>query len=208
MEQLDYSLYLVAGPSDARGRSLSAAVREAVQGGVSMVQLRDKHSSGRDLFHLALVLKEILSPCRVPLIINDRLDIALAAEADGLHLGQEDLPLAQARLLMGSGAIIGQSVSTPEEARQAIRAGADYLGVGPVFPTATKEIEKPIGLAALESCCAAADIPCVAIGGIGPENLARVRLAGARGIAVVSALMSQPDIEQAAWRMKMLWNSR
>lgn len=205
MRELDYTLYLVAGTAEAGGRSLAELVRQAVQGGVGMVQLRDKDSTGRDLYHLAVSLRETLNPYGIPLIINDRLDIALAAGVDGLHLGQSDLPLVEARRLMGPDALIGLSVENTGEARRALGEGADYLGVGPVFATTTKDIDAPIGLAALERCCAAVDIPCVAIGGIGEHNLAQIKNAGADGVAVVSALMGASDIRSAARRMRRLW---
>lgn len=173
-----------------------------------MVQLREKRAGSREFYQLAVALKNELNRSRIPLIINDRLDIALASGADGLHIGQDDLPIQIAIEHMPPGSIIGVSVSTPAEAREASKKGATYLGAGPVFYTPTKEdASAPIGLEGLRSIRQLIDIPLVAIGGINEENLADIRKTGADGAAVVSALMGRPDIEASAQRMMRIWQA-
>jgi thiamine-phosphate pyrophosphorylase len=164
-----------------------------------MVQLREKEASAGEFFALAKELLALTRPHRIPLIINDRLDIALAAGADGLHIGQSDLPLKEARRIAGEDFIIGVSAATREEALEAERGGASYIGAGAVFPTGSKaDVSAVIGLGGLGAICAAVKIPVVGIGGIGPGNACAVMEAGAAGIAVISAILSQPDIEEAA----------
>lgn len=205
---IDYSLYLVTDRDLLAGRQLLGEVRKAVQGGVTMVQLREKCTSSREFYHSAVAIKQELTGSGVMLIINDRLDIALASGADGLHVGQDDLPPEVATQLMPLGSIIGVSVNTPEEAGAAIAGGASYLGVGPVYFTPTKEdASAPIGLAGLREIRKLSDIPLVAIGGVKEENLAEIKRAGADGVAVVSALMGTPDIEAAAQRMIGIWRA-
>jgi thiamine-phosphate pyrophosphorylase len=164
-----------------------------------MVQLREKEASAGEFFALAKELLALTRPLRVPLIINDRLDIALAAGADGLHIGQSDLPLKEARRVAGKDFIIGVSAATREEALAAERDGADYIGAGAVFPTGSKtDVSAVIGIEGLKEICAAVKIPVVGIGGIGPGNAPAVMEAGAAGAAVISAILSQPDIREAA----------
>lgn len=199
MGTLDYSLYLVTDRGLAQGRPLSEVVRQAVEGGVTVVQLREKQASGRAFLEEAWRLKELLAEYRVPLIINDRLDIALAVDADGVHLGQDDLPLEVGRALLGPAKIIGISVNTVAEAQAAAAGGADYLGVSPVFETPTKTDTPPaVGLEGVARLRAAVEIPLVGIGGIHPANAGAVIRAGCDGVAVVSAIMSAPDPRQAA----------
>jgi thiamine-phosphate pyrophosphorylase len=141
----------------------------------------------------------ITRPLHIPLIINDRLDIALASGAEGLHIGQSDLPLKEARRIGGAGLIIGVSASTPEKALEAERDGADYIGAGAVFPTGSKaDVSTIIGIEGLMSICSAVKIPVVGIGGIGQGNAKDIMAAGAAGAAVISAILSQPDIREAA----------
>jgi thiamine-phosphate pyrophosphorylase len=187
----DYSLYLVTDDALAGGRSVEWIVAEAVRGGVTCVQLREKHAEGRAYYERAMALRERLRPLGIPLIINDRLDIALAIGADGVHLGQGDLPCAEARRIAGPNLLIGISVSTVAEAQAAARDGADYLGISPIFDTPTKT-DTPVatGLDGLRAIRAAVPLPLVAIGGINAENAAEVLRAGADGIAVVSAIMA------------------
>lgn len=204
--KIDYSLYLVTDRGYLKGKDLITAVLQAVAGGVTLVQLREKEASSREFYQLALALKEALAPHRVPLIINDRLDIALAVDADGLHVGQTDLPAKVARSLLGTEKILGLSVSKPEELQEGLEAGVDYFGAGPTFPTGTKgDAGEPIGLEGLRRLRQATTLPIVAIGGINAENLPEVQKTGVDGVAVVSALMAAPDIEQAARRMAWLW---
>jgi len=206
MVDLDYSLYLVTDRGLLEGRDLIQEVKKAVNGGVSLVQLREKEADSREFYELALALKKELAARRVPLIINDRLDIAMAIEADGLHIGQEDLPLSAVRRITGPGFIVGISVGNLEQARRAEKDGASYLGAGPVFLTATKadagEATGPEFIRVLKRECA---LPVIAIGGINEDNLAGIKAAGADGAAVVSALMGQNDIEAAARRLRDLW---
>lgn len=196
---IDYSLYLVTDRSLALGRELVEVVSAAVQGGVTVVQIREKGSSSREFLALAQALKGVLAPRGIPLIVNDRLDLALACDAAGVHLGQEDLPCDLARRLLGPERLLGVSVGTPEEARQAERAGADYLGVSPIFVTPTKrDTPAATGLDGLRAIRAVTALPLVAIGGLSAANAGEVMAAGADGIAVVSALMAAADPREAA----------
>jgi thiamine-phosphate pyrophosphorylase len=170
-----------------------------------MVQLREKEASGREFYGLALALRKITSRHGIPLVINDRLDIALAAGADGLHIGQSDMPLKAARLAAGERLFIGVSAGTMEEALKAQEEGADYLGAGAVFPTVSKaDTGLAIGLETLAAICSAVNIPVAAIGGIGTANAVSVLKAGAAGVAVISAILSQKDIKAAAEELKAL----
>ena len=202
----DYSLYLVTDRSLLKGWSLLDEVRKAVKGGVSMVQLREKEASSREFYELAQALQAELRELGVPLLINDRLDIALAVDADGLHLGQDDLPLPVARSLLGKEKIIGLSINKREEARAGEKMGADYLGVSPVFSTPTKADAPPAtGLEFLASLRQEIKIPLVAIGGINKENLKMIKETGADGAAVISALMGTSDIEGEARKLRQIW---
>jgi thiamine-phosphate pyrophosphorylase len=197
--RIDYSLYLVADTASAFGRDLPALVASAVEGGVTVVQLRSKALPLRDFLELAAWIKGPLDKAGLPLLINDRADVALACGAAGVHLGQDDLPLPEARRILGAERVIGVSVNTLEEALDAERAGADYVGLGPVFPTSTKEtrlaVVGPEGVARLK---AALTIPVVAIGGITAANAPSLARAGADGIAVVSAILGAADARRAA----------
>lgn len=200
---VDYSLYLVTDRSLALGRGLVDIVAAAVQGGVTVVQIREKGAGTREFLALAQALKALLDPSGIPLIVNDRLDLALACQAAGVHLGQEDLPCDLARRLLGPERLLGVSVSTPEEARQAEAAGADYLGVSPIFVTPTKQdTPAATGLAGLRLIRAVTALPLVAIGGLSATNAAEVMAAGADGIAVVSALMAAADPRKAAAELR------
>lgn len=196
---LDLSLYLIAGPQVVGGRDLTAVVAAAVRGGVSLVQLRDKTAPDSALIEQARALKALLTPLGVPLIVNDRLDVALAAEADGLHLGQEDLAPARARAALGPGRILGVSAGDAEEARIADPALVDYVGVGPVYPTGSKaDAGDAIGLDGLSALRALLALPVVAIGGIDEANAAEVMARGVQGVAVVSAICGAADPQAAA----------
>jgi thiamine-phosphate pyrophosphorylase len=195
----DWSLYLVTDRRLAGARSLEDLVRAALRGGVTAVQLREKECATRDFVELARALRAILAPAGVPLVVNDRVDVALAAGADGIHIGQSDMEYRDARRLLGPDAIIGLSVETPEQAGRAASFDVDYLGVGPVFPTPTKSDAAPAwGIEGLAALRRASRHLLVAIGGIHRENVADVIRAGADGIAVVSAICAAPDPEQAA----------
>lgn len=199
MTDFDISLYLVTDRSLSGGRDLEHIVGEAVRGGVTMVQLREKQCSSREFYRVAVRLKRFLTPWRVPLIINDRLDIALACDADGLHLGQSDLPCGIARKILGKNKIIGLSVENMTNVMEANREDIDYIGISPVFSTSTKSDTAPaLGLEEVRDITSIARCPCVAIGGINIWNARAVIAAGAAGISVVSAIMSAPDPRLAA----------
>lgn len=186
-----YRLHLVTDRALAKGRPLVEVVREAVAGGASCVQLREKVCGTREFLDEAVQLSELLKPLGVPLIINDRIDVALAACADGIHLGQTDMPIRYARRIVPPGWIIGVSAESLEDAIRAEAEGADYIGVSPVFNTATKtDIVQPLGLEGLRRIRAAVTIPLVAIGGIHCGNAGQVMRAGANGLAVVSAIVA------------------
>jgi thiamine-phosphate pyrophosphorylase len=197
-------LYLVTDRGLAGGRPLEGVVEAAVRGGVTAVQLREKRCPTREFVELGRALARLLAPLGVPLIVNDRLDVALAIGAAGVHLGQGDMDYATARRLLGRDAAIGLSVETIEQARAAESLDADYLGVGPVFPTATKADAAPaLGLAGLAQVRAVSHHRLVAIGGIGAGNARQAMEAGADGVAVVSAICAAEDPESAArdlWR--------
>lgn len=200
----DYSLYLVTDRSYIGGRPLVECVEEAIAGGVSLVQIREKTASSREFYELALQIKEVTHKYKVPLIINDRLDIALAIDADGLHLGQDDLPLDVARHLFGPHKVIGISAGTVEEAVMAERQGADYLGVGAMYATGTKTDANLVTWEELKAIKEAVKIPVVAIGGIKHDNAARMMQAGIDGVSVVSALLAAPGIREASRMMRAL----
>ena len=196
---VDYSLYLVTDRTLSLGRSTVEVVRAAIRGGVSCVQLREKGCSTREFMDEARLLKALLAGTGVPLFINDRLDVALAVGADGVHLGQNDLPIADARRLVGNRMIIGISAESVADAIRAEAEGADYIGASPVFTTPTKtDTAPPLGLDGLRAIRRAVQLPLVAIGGINADNAAQVLRAGADGLAVVSAIVSAPCPRTAA----------
>ena len=192
-------LYLVTDRALCGGRALLDVVAAAVAGGVTCVQLREKEVPTREFVMLARALALILRPAGVPLIINDRLDVALVVGAQGLHLGQSDLDVFDARRHLPPGALLGLSVESLDDVRASRGLPVDYLGVRPVFGTPTKtDTAAPFGLEGLRSARALSDLPLVAIGGLNETNAAPVRRAGADGVAVVSALMAAPDAKAAA----------
>lgn len=199
---MDWSLYVITDAQLARGRSHIEVVRAAIEGDATLVQYRQKEGTTRRLVEEAQALRELTRQAGVPFIVNDRLDVALAVEADGVHVGQEDMPARLARMLMG-GRIVGVSATNLQEALQAEQDGADYLGVGPVFATPTKpDAAPPMGLEGLAEVCRAVSIPVVAIGGINEQNAAEVIAAGADGVAVVSAVVAASDVAAAARRLR------
>lgn len=192
-------LYLVTDQGLTRGRPLADVVEAAVRGGATCVQLREKQLATRDFVAMAMVLRSLLAPLRVPLVINDRIDVALACGADGVHLGQDDMPPGDARRLLPPHVFIGWSVETPAQVRQAALLPVDYLGVSPVFATPTKtDTKAPWGLAGLREARALTVLPLVAIGGIHAGNAREVMAAGADSVAVVSALCGADDPQAAA----------
>jgi thiamine-phosphate pyrophosphorylase len=196
---IDYSLYLVTDRKLSLGRSLLEVIKPAVDGGVTVVQLREKEVDSREFYREAMGIKEFLESRDIPLIINDRLDIALAIDAAGVHLGQEDLPIDVARKILGPGKVIGASVFTPDEALQAETMGADYLGLSPIFVTATKpELMNQIGLEGIGPIRRVTRLPLIGIGSMNETNACSVIRAGLDGVAVVSAICCKPDVCAAA----------
>jgi len=200
---MDWTLYLITDAKLSRGRSHLEVAQAAIEGGASLIQFREKEMTTRELVETARRLKELTSQQGVPFIVNDRLDVALAVDAEGVHVGQNDMPAALARQLIGPKKILGVSASTVEEALQAEREGADYISASPVFTTPTKpDAPPPTGLEGLRAIVEAVNIPVIAIGGINEKNVTEVMEAGAAGVAVISAVVSAPDITEAAHRLK------
>ncbi len=190
-------MYLITQANLSKDRSTQAVVTAALEAGANIVQLREKHTSARHRYELGKELRALTAQADVPLIVNNRVDIAQAIDADGVHLGDDDLPVAVARDQLGESAIIGRSVTTPEAAQEAESAGADYLGVGAVYRTGSKNDVDPenhgIGLDGLQAVCEATTVPVVGIGGITPDNAGEVVTAGADGVAVISAITAADD---------------
>ncbi len=201
-----WRLYLVTDEKLSRGRSHLEVAEAAIRGGADVIQLRDKTAPSGELYRIALAMRKLTLEAKVPLIINDRLDIALAVDADGLHVGQDDLPASVARRLLKPGMILGVSTETPGEALQAEKDGADYLGVGPVFEARGTKADagEPKGPGMISPIRAECRLPIVAIGGIKSGNAHSVLEAGADAVAVISDIVGAEDIEQAARRMKRL----
>ncbi|XEC93424.1 thiamine phosphate synthase [Paenibacillus tarimensis] len=190
----DFSLYVITGENYHPGRDMIEVMEEALLGGADIVQLRDKTSSRDELLRKARQLRTLTKRFGVPLIINDYIDLALEVGADGVHLGQEDVTLEEARARLGSGRIIGISTHAIEEARAAQSGGADYIGAGPVFPTGTKPGAKAVTLDYVRQVAAEITIPFVAIGGITTDNADDVLAAGAKRLCAVSAVVGSPDV--------------
>ena len=204
---IDYTLYLVTDRDILKGRDIFISVEEAINGGVTLVQLREKDISSLDFYNIALKMKLLTKKYGIPLIINDRLDIALAIDADGLHIGQEDLPIKAARKLLGKDKILGYSVFNVDDAVYGEKNGADYLGAGPIFPTGSKaDAAEPIGVEVLKRITESVKIPVVGIGGIDVSNLKDIKIAGAAGASLISAILGSKDIEGAARSLFELWN--
>lgn len=198
---VNYKLYLVTERNLIKNTSLCKAVEEAIKGGVTLVQLREKNMSTLEFYNEAVNIKKVTDSYNVPLIINDRLDIALAVDAAGLHIGQSDMPAAIARKLLGVDKILGVSARTADEAIRAEKDGADYLGAGAVFPTASKNDAKVISLDVLKQIKEAVSIPVVAIGGINEKNAAMLKPSKIDGISVISAILGKDDIRNAAQKL-------
>ncbi len=198
-KDLDYSLYLVTDRNLTLGRDLLDIIEEAILGGTTMIQLREKESSSRNFYELGLKVKEITAKYKIPLIINDRLDIALALEADGLHIGQSDLPYSVARKILGHDAIIGLSVESLQDAIDADSLDVDYLGISPVFSTNTKiDTAKPLGIEGIRDIHRISRHKLIAIGGVNLDNAHAIIEAGADGLAVVSAISSAESPRKAS----------
>jgi thiamine-phosphate pyrophosphorylase len=201
-----WRLHVLTDRKASRGRSHLQVAQAAIAGGADVLQLRDKEASSGLLYQEALQLRKLTRDAQVPFIVNDRLDIALAVDADGVHVGQEDLPASVVRKIMGPGKILGVSVVTFEEAIRAEKDGADYLGVGPVFEARGTKPDtcEPLGVDCIARIRGHCRLPIVAIGGINAENARKVREAGADAAAVISAIVSANDISLATRRMKRI----
>ena len=205
--KIDYSIYLVTDQNLMSTTTLYEAVEKAIVGGCSVVQLREKELSSLDFYNVASKLRELTNRYNIPLIINDRVDIALAVKADGVHIGQSDMPAMIVREIIGDKMELGVSVRTVDEALQAVADGADCLGVGAMQSTATKADAMLVTIEELQNIRKAVDVPIVVIGGIGKDNAASFKAAGVDGLAVVSAIISQEDIVTATQELKRIWQS-
>ncbi len=195
---MDLSVYVLTDPILSKGRSQAEVVRAAIAGGATAIQMREKEANTRTMIEIGQELREITREAGVLFIVNDRVDVALAVEADGIHVGQKDMPAALVRKLVGPKMIVGVSASTIATARQAVLDGADYIGVGAIFPTGSKaDAGAACGPGRIREIRAEVSIPIVGIGGINIENAAQVMEAGADGVSVISAVVSAPDITAA-----------
>ena len=202
---LVYTLYLVTDRQLMSCDSLTEAVEQAILGGCTMIQLREKELSSLEFYNQAVAVKQVTDKYHIPLIINDRIDIAMAVQATGVHIGQHDLPAAAVRKVIGENMLLGVSASSIAEAIQAQQDGADYLGVGAMFPTGTKTDADSVSMEELQKIRAAVSLPIVVIGGINKGNAGRFKPMGIDGLAVVSAIIAQSDIKAAAAELKDLF---
>ena len=191
-------LYLVTDSDILKGRDFYKCIEDAIKAGVTMVQLREKNADGKEFLEKAIKLRQITKKYNVTFVINDRVDIAMIADADGVHVGQSDTSVENARKILGPDKIIGATAKTVEQAKIASNQGADYLGSGAVFGSTTKKDAIPMSMELLNEICDSVPIPVVAIGGIDKHNIARLRGAHIAGAAVVSGIFAQPDIKKAA----------
>ena len=198
----DLLLYAVTDRMWLNGRTLKEVVKESLDGGVTFLQLREKNLDDKHFLEEAVELQELCKQYKVPFIVNDNVDIALKMNADGVHVGQSDTEALDARKMLGDDKIIGVSAQTVEQAMLAEKHGADYLGVGAVFPTSSKDDADAVSFETLSAICKAVKIPVIAIGGITEENLCKLGNSGICGSAVISAIYAKPDIEDAARRLK------
>ena len=201
MKDFDLTLYLV---TDSTGHDLSSflqTVEEACRGGVTLVQLREKSSGGREYLERAIAVKEITDRYHIPLMIDDRIDVAIACGAAGVHVGQSDLPVSCARALLGPDKIVGATAKTPAQALEAFEQGADYLGVGAIFPTTTKVATMLTPVTTLTEIRRAVPLPIVAIGGLNRDNMDVLKESPADGIAVVSAIMQSKTPRETAGKL-------
>ena len=206
-EDIDYSVYLVTDRRNKTDEEFLNIIEEAIKGGTNIVQLREKDASTKEFYDLALRVKEITSKYGVPLLINDRIDIALAVDSEGVHIGQDDMPADIAREIIGEDKILGVSASTVEEAKKAEMDSADYIGSGAVFPTATKDDADSVSKDELKEIADSIDIPVVAIGGITLKNASTLKGSGIAGFSVVSAIMSAEDPKEASKKLKEIYFS-
>ena len=206
MKSIDLSLYLVTDDSSDEEKFLNT-IEEGIKGGVSVVQIREKTAETLDFYNLALKVKKITSKYNVPLIINDRVDVAMAIDAEGVHVGQSDMPCDITRKLIGNDKILGVSAATTSEAKKAEKDGADYIGTGAVFPTATKDDAPSITKKDLKEIVESINIPVVAIGGITLDNACELLDTGISGLSVVSAIMSAENPKKASEELLNIFNS-
>lgn len=206
MNSIDLSLYLVTDNSDDVEKFLNT-IEEAIKGGTTVVQIREKTADTLDFYNLALKVQEITKKYDVPLIINDRVDVAMAIDADGVHVGQSDMPCDVTRKLIGADKILGVSAATIDEAKKAQKDGADYIGTGTVFPTQTKDDAPKITKNELKEIVESIDIPVVAIGGITLENAHELNDTGIAGLSVVSAIMSSDNPKKSSEELLNIFNS-
>lgn len=199
---LDCSLYLVTDSTGLEEKEFLNIVEEACMGGVTLVQLREKDKSGREYINLAIKVKEVTDKYNIPLIIDDRIDIAMAIDAAGVHLGQSDINIRYARKILGENKIVGATTKTVAQAEEAVREGANYLGVGAIYPTTTKVTTVITEVKTLSDICKAVDIPVVAIGGLNENNCDILSGTKISGIAVVSAIMKANSPKGATERLK------
>lgn len=203
-DKKDLLLYAVTDRSWLNGQTLYEQVEQALKGGVSFLQLREKELKEQAFLEEAKVIQELCKKYQVPFLINDNVELAASIGADGVHVGQSDMAAGAAREKLGPDRIIGVSARTVEEALEAQRQGADYLGVGAVFPTGSKADAVEVDHQVLKEICSAVEIPVIAIGGIGRDNVAQLKGSGICGIAVISAIFAQNDIEAAARELRGL----
>lgn len=197
-------LYAVTDRSKTQTYTLEEQVTFAIEGGITMLQLREKHLSTAEFIKLAETIKVITDKYAIPLIINDNIDVAKAVDADGLHIGQDDIAPEYARSAIGTEKILGVSAQTVEQARAAEQAGADYLGVGTIFPTGSKPDAQRVSLATLKDICTTSQIPVVAIGGLDEQTIPLLQGSGIQGVAVISAIFAKTDIRAAAQNLLKL----
>lgn len=203
-DKKDLLLYAVTDRSWLGSGTLPGQVEKALKGGVTFVQLREKEPEPGKFLEEAKEIKELCKKFHVPFVINDNVDIAIALDADGVHVGQRDMEAGRVRELIGKKKILGVSAQTVEQAVLAEKRGADYLGVGAVFPTGSKADAEDVSYETLREICEAVSIPVVAIGGINKDNVMKLSGSGICGIAVISAIFSQPDIIRAAAELREL----
>lgn len=201
----DENTLLLYGITDRNwlcGRSLEEDVRKSLEGGVTFLQIREKRLDDGEFLEETLKLKEVCGEFKVPLVVNDNVEVAIKSDVDGVHIGQDDMSAEEVRALIGDEKIMGVSAQTVEQALLAEEQGADYLGVGAVFPTDSKEDAETIDLKVFEEICKVVKIPVVAIGGITKENIDRLKGMGAKGVALISAIYGQNDIKRATMELK------
>lgn len=197
-------LYGVTDRSWLCGKSLEDVVRESLEGGVTFLQIREKHLCDEEFLEETLKLKKLCKEYNVPLVVNDNIQVAIRSDVDGVHIGQDDMSAKEVRKLIGKDKIMGVSAQTVEQALSAEEQGADYLGVGAVFPTSSKSDAKTIDFELFKEICKAVKIPVVAIGGITKDNIKALKNSGAKGVALISAIYAQPDIKAATDEIKSI----